>query len=461
MRLSIGRTVNKINEYRFRYVAFAAYIIIPHIKEGGFMNPTIIAQIILGVLGLAALVLLRHIIGGMFNLYRIVPANEAHIRILRNSKNIFSTRENKCAYWYIPFITKIHKLPLCNLAIPVNDIKLNDKDMAKFVCDIMCFINIKDINLAVERLILTDTSEELGFDFQRLSEDLRAIMESIGRTVTTKQSILDIYMNRQMLDTAITKEVEMVFPRWGIELVDLELKDIKDAHESTIIADIERKVAAHIRRDAEITVANTTKEAELAKAEAEEIYRKRQIEKDRQIGVSEQEKNQLIARTEAAANVDKVEALRKLTVGEAEIEKEKTEQLAMAQKIKLTVEAEGESKKITSIGTSEADIIRIKKEAEAAGTLKLAEALKEFNDTAINVKMLDIQKEILIAKYSSLAQAISQADIKWILSGANAQKFFGLNLDAEGGANLQQFIDESGIDLSRIKDMLSGIKKES
>ena len=406
---------------------------------------------------LLALVLgyfLRHILGGMWGLYRVVPVNEAHIRVLQNTKSVFSARAGQSAYWVVPFITKLHKLPLCNLAIPVNDIKLNDKDMAKFVCDIMCFVNIKNIDLAVERLILTDTTQEMGFDFLKLSEDLRAIMESVGRTVTTKQTILDIYMNRSMLDQAITKEVELVFPKWGIELVDLELKDIKDAPSSTIIQDIERKVAAEIRRDAEIRVATTTKEAEIAKAEAEEIYRKRQIAKDQQIGVAEQDKNQQIAEREAVANIQKVEAQRKLDVGRAEIEKQKIEQLAMAQKIKSTVEAEGHSNEITSVGKAEADVIRIKKEADAAGTLKLAEALKQFNDVALNVKMLDIHRDVMLAKFQAMAQAIQQADIKWIMSGANAQRFFGLNLDAEGGANLQQFFDESGLDLDKLRALL-------
>jgi hypothetical protein len=259
---------------------------------------------------------------------------------------------------------------------------------------------------------------------------------------------------RQLLDQAITKEVEQVFPKWGIALVDLELKDIKDAVNSTIIADIERKVASEIRRDAEIRVATTTKEAELIKAESEEIYRKRQIEKDREIGIAEQFKNQEVASREKEANMTKIEATRKLDVGHAEIEKQKMEQLALGQKLKYTIEAEGQGNQILSVGKAEADIIRIKKEADAAGTLKLAEALKEFNDVAINVKILDIQKEIMIAKFNALAQAIQKADVKWIMSGANAQKFFGLNLDAEGGANLQQFMQESGLDLGKLKDLL-------
>lgn len=418
-----------------------------------------VTTIVLAIIALVIIFFIRQVIGGMIGLYRVIPVNEAHIRILRNSKAIFSAREGKSAYWIVPFITKLHKLPLCNLAIPVNDIKLNDKNMAKFVCDIMCFINIKDIGLAVERLILTDTTKEMGFDFIKLSEDLRAIMESVGRTVTTKQTLLDIYMNRSLLDQAITKEVELVFPKWGIELVDLELKDIKDVAGSTIIQDIERKVAAEIRRDAEVRVATTTKEAEVAKAEAEEIYRKRQIEKDKQIGIAEQIKNQEIADKEAEANAQKIEAMRKLQVGQAEIEKQKIEQLAMAQRIKFTVEAEGQSNQIQAVGKAEANIIQIKKEADAAGTLKLAAALKEYNDTAINVKILDIQKEIMLGKFNALASAIQKADVKWIMSGANAQKFFGINLDAEGGANIKQFMDESGLDLEKLRDLLVKDKK--
>ena len=154
------------------------------------------------------------------------------------------------------------------------------------------------------------------------------------------------------------------------------------------------------------------------------------------------------------ANEQEVAALRKLEVGKAEIEKQKVQQQSEAQKIKFTVEAEGQAKQITSVGQAEADVIRIKKEADAAGTLKLAEALKQFNDVAVNVKFLDIQKEIMIEKFRALASIAKEADIKWIMSGQNAQNFFGLNLNAEGGANLEQFMNESGVDLKRLGNVL-------
>lgn len=390
--------------------------------------------------------MIHRFLGAMFGLYRVVPVNESHIRILMNTKTIFCSREGfRSAYWYIPFITKLHKLPLCNLAIPVNDIKLNDKNMAKFVTDIMCFINIKDINLAVERLILTDTTQEMGFDFVKLSEDLRAIMESVGRTVTTKQSILDIYMNRSLLDQAITKEVEVVFPKWGIELVDLELKDIKDASGSTIIQDIERKVAAEIRRDADIKVAQTTKEAEVAKAEAEETYRKRQIEKDKVVAIAQQERVMAEQQKTAEANSLTVEANRKLKVGNADVDKETITKIAEAEKSRLLTVAEGRAKEIESVGNAEANIIKAKKVADAEGTEKLAEAQQKFNDAATNIEVIKATKDIQVAYAMAYQKAFEKANIN-IVAGSTSEILSGglignIKVGAKEGASLMQLAE--------------------
>lgn len=424
------------------------------------MNIMLIGSIVAGVVTLVLLYLVRHILGGMVGLYRIVPVNEAHVRIMGNKKHVFSARTDKMAYWIVPFITKLQKLPLCNLAIPVNDIKLNDKNMAKFQCDMVCFVNISNIELAVERLTLTSSEKDLGFDFMKLSEDLRAIMESIGRTVTTQQSLIDIYMHRELLDKAITKEVEGVFPKWGISLVDLELKDIKDAPNSTIIQDIERKQAAELRKDADIKVAQATKEAEIVKAESEEAFRKRQIEKDKQIALSEQNKYEEVAVREAVVNEKRIEAKRKLEVGQAEIEKERVTLQAEAEKEKQIREALGQSEAIASIGKANAEVIRIKLEAEAKGTSDLADAMKKFDDKALGVKNLDINLAINQAKFKALGEALSKAELKLIVSGENASNFFGMKFDAESGANLSQFLDGGEIDIQKLAEFFKNKTKK-
>lgn len=432
------------------------------------------------ILGLTYL--MRHVIGGMFGLYRVVPVNEAHIRIMNNKKTIFSSRTGKSAYWRIPFITKLHKLPLTNLSIQVNDIKLNDSNMAKFICDLMCFINIDNLELAAERLTLTDTRDELGFDFTKLSEELRAIMESIGRTVTTKQTVIEIYMNRDYLDNAITTEVKKVFPAWGIALVDLELKDIKDAGGSTIIEDIERKSAAEIHRDAIIKVAEMERDSAIKVAEAERLtkiaqaaaaeeYRKKEIERDKNISISQQDAQIDVAKRAALANEERVKAENKLQVGQAEIAREVMRRQSEGNQIRVELEAtaqanatrkiaEGEAEATRSTGNASAAIILATKLAEAEGTAKLAEAMAKFDEKALGVKSLDVQQTILVAKFQALAKIASEAEIKWIMSGANAQSFFGLDLTAEGGANLDQFFENNPI-AKTLLEKLGGVSSPS
>ena len=408
--------------------------------------------------------MIHRFLGGMVGLYKVVPVNEAHIRVLMNKKDIFCSRQNfKSAYWRIPFITKMQKLPLCNLAIPINDIKLNDKNMAKFVCDIMCFVNINDIDLAVERLTLTDTETELGFDFESLAEDLRAIMESIGRTVTTKQTLMDIYMNRQLLDECITKEVRAVFPKWGIELVDLELKDIKDAPGSTIIQDIERKVAAEIKRDADVKVAETTKEAEVAKAVAEETYRKRQIEKEQTIAVAQQERIMKEQQKMMEANAMSVEANRKLNVGNADVEKETIVKRAEAEQQRLQIVAEGKARETELTGQAEAKIILAKKLADAEGTEKLAMAQQKFNDSATNIEVIKATKEVQIAYAVAYQKAFEHANVN-IVAGSTSEIISGgllgtVKVGAKEGASIMQ-LAEMYPQTKEIIDALTKNKKQ-
>jgi flotillin len=270
-------------------------------------------------------------------------------------------------------------------------------------------------------------------------------MESIGRTVTTKQTILEIYMNRQMLDEAITKEVQAVFPKWGIELVDLELKDIKDAPNSTIIADIERKVAAEIRRDAEIKVATTQREAEVVKATEEETYRKRQIEKDKNVAIAQQEREKAEKEKLQEANKAGVEANRTLLVGNANVEREKITQLAEAEKTRLQTVAEGRAAETSAVGYAEANIIKAKKVADAEGTEKLAMAQQKFNDAATSIEVIKATKEIQVAYAVAYQKAFETAKIN-IVAGSTQEVLSGglvgnVKLGAKEGASIQQFTD--------------------
>ena len=257
-------------------------------------------------------------------------------------------------------------------------------------------------------------------------------------------------MDRQKLVDALTKEVSIVFPKWGIELVNLELKHIKDAPDSTIISDIERKVAAEIRRDADIKVSDTARQSAIAQAVNNEQAQKSKIDADKAIGLAQQQKNLEVAKAEALANQQTIQAKQTLEVGQADIARQIVEKTAEAEKVRQIKVAEGKAEQTKLEGEAAANVVKVSKLADAEGTSALAEALAKFNDAAMGVKRLEINKDIMIEKFKSFAAIAKEADIKWIMSGAQGQNFFGLDLTAEGGANFEQFLRESGVDLAQI-----------
>lgn len=428
------------------------------------------------------------LIGGMVGLYKVVPVNEAHVRVMFDKTEMFSSRvmknekggqqpvEGKRSYWVIPYATKIHRLPLTNIRIDVPDIKLNDKKMAKFVCEIVCFVNIVNPILAAERTDITiakDAYEERLLGVKNVADDLRTIIESLGRSVATKQGILDIYMNRELLDVAVVKELSTRLPKWGLELVSLEIIELRDAVNSTIITDIEQKIAAEINADRRVTVAEQSKraeiseagnkkDAELAKAKNEQEWRQQQILKDQNILSAEQTKNMEVAKKTQAANEQVIDAERKLTVGRATIDKEATVQRAEGEKQKTLIEAEGIAAQTKSVGEAEAGIIKAKKVAEAEGTEKLALAQQKFGEASTRIRVIEANRDVKLAEAEAYKQGLSNATIS-IVSGQSQDLVNGgllgqIKLGGKEGVALQQFMQ--GLDPANKKkaeDLLATI----
>ena len=425
------------------------------------------------------------IVGAALGIYKIVPIDEAHVRIMGNHKEVFMSgmykgKECKSSYWRIPGITKVTRLPLSNIRIDVPDTKLNDSDMAKFMCDLVCFVHIIDPILAAERTGLTAEKIRYEGGFKQISEDFKAIMESVGRTTATKQKILDIYKDRSKLDEAVTKEVQNIFPNWGLELVDLEIKDLKDAQGSTIISDIEKKSAAQISADARVKTAEENKRASIAESEAEketelktaeneEKWKKRQIQKEQEIAIAIQEKFLKEAEQKAKVNEQLVEANRKLEIGNAEVAKDRqkidsealkieveleaeasrirTEKAAEAEakRVLLTAKADAEKTKIT--GEAEGLSIKARKLAEAEGVEKLAEAQKKYNDSALKLEQIKADMNVQIEYAKAQSKAFERADVK-IIAGSTQEIFGGgilgqLKVGPKEGAALQQMIAEN------------------
>jgi flotillin len=423
--------------------------------------------------------------GSIFNLYRIVPVNEAHVRVMFNKRDVFMSRakansksdelrednllDYKPSYWYVPFVTSVTKMPLDNIRIDVDEVKLNDKNMAKFTCDVIVFVNIDNPLLCAERTALTTESVYYEGKMPQVSKDFAAIIESNMRSVTTKFDLLEIFKDRSKLDDAITSQIQDVFLKWGLRLVNLEIKDIKDSPGSTIIIDIEAKQAAVISADARvktaeekrragISEAENLKQTEMVKAQTEEEWKKRHIEKEQRLSIAQQEKIMQESDKEREANEKRVEAKSKFEVGSAEIEKQKVqkqseankirieleaqaqasqiEYLAEAQKNKSVLEAEGKAFEITNQGNAEAAIIKSKLLAEAEGKDELQKALNKFEDKAIRALVAERMIEMQQAVGIEGAKALANADMRIFSGSDNGQGFdIGKMVSAMGVSN--------------------------
>lgn len=414
--------------------------------------------------------------------YTVIQPNEAHIVTkLGSGRKVYSPKvdeegqaTHKTAYFYIPFLMKRQTLALTNVKLEINDIELHDKEVAPFLCDVVCWFHVVDPALAAERL---DLDHEKG-TFGSVMESLLNLVPAVAREVAMKQEILEIMRDRATFGTELEKSVEAQIEKWGVNVVDLEINDIRDTQESHIITNYEsirqtqisstarQQNAEQVRKAIEIEQDNK-RQAEVKTAETEEIFRKRQIEKDKAIGIAEAEKDLEIAEQTEKANQQKVSAQRTLEVGQADIQAQAVVKVATGEADAVKTKGERAAQVTKLTGTAEADVILAKGTSEATAKMKMAEALKLYNDSGITLEQIKAWVAVQVAKYENMALAYQNAKIN--LTSSDPSKIFGFGLDAEGGASLAQFINtleqatgkSVGEIVKGVKDGVTGTKTET
>ena len=382
--------------------------------------------------------------------YKVVEPNEAHVTIFmgRGRKFYGPIDGKKTAYFFIPVIMKRYILPLTNVKMNIEDIDLNDSEVAPFICDVITWVRISDPVLAAERLDLNTGA------FRSLQSDLINIVQAIARAVSMKQEIIEIMRDRKTFAASVSAEVEPVLKEWGVQLVNLEVNEIRDAEGSSVIGDYESIREAQIKTNARIEIAERDKEATVAEQEnyrlsqiatavAQEASEKRFVEKDKVVGIAQQENERDVAEQEELANKQKVEAKRTLDVGGAEVEKQATIQVATGIAEAVRIKGDREAQVITLTGTAEGKAISAKGLAEAEAKEKMAEAMAKFNNAATGIEKIRAYIEVEKIKYESLALALSSADLKLVNSG-NDTNLFGFPISATAGADMAQMIEAAG-----------------
>jgi flotillin len=278
--------------------------------------------------------------------------------------------------------------------------------------------------------------------------------------------VYEIMRHRDAFSQEVKKRVNDPLKEWGVQLVDLEVIHFKDIEAYTVIKDLEqrqatlinaetRKQVADNQKGASIVESLANKETEVARAENEELYRIRQIQKDQKVGQTQQESVQNIAQAEMEANKQKVEALRVLDVGTAQVGAQAKIESAKGDSEAVKTKADGDSEAIRKTGLAQAEVTKATLIAEADGTKEKAYALKEYTDAGLSLETISAEVEIKKAQFAALAEGLKVAKISLVTSGESS--ILGIPVSAKVGADIGQMLyemAERGIDVRSLLDKL-------
>jgi flotillin len=340
---------------------------------------------------------------------------------------------------------------------------------------------------------------------------IRLVMEGHLRGIIGQLTVEQIVKEPEMVADRMRGTCADDMSKMGLEVVSFTIKEVRDKNE--YITNMGRPDIVRIKRDAEIATAeaerdtairraNATREAAVAKAAADQervlaetqsLAKQAQAQRDLDISkaqfaeqsrkqqaaadkayelqtnitqqqvIAEQVKVQQIEK-EQQIKVQEAEILRHekeliaTVLKEAEINRQRVEVLAAAEKTRLTMEAEGRAAAIKTQGEAEASIIFQKGEAEAKAMNVKAEAYQEWSQAAVVDRLISNLPEVVRA----MSEPLSKVDKITIVStggdAAGANKITGdmAKMAAQVPALFEAL---SGMDLRQLMSNITAMRQ--
>jgi flotillin len=440
-------------------------------------------------------------------LRRVVPTNEVHIvqsgkRSISYGVGIESNASKEAGadlklkglngntYYefpsWIPIIgVLVSKYPVSVFAEELIDYEAYDQGRLPFVIDVKAFFRISDSEIAARRVS----------SFSEMRSQLNAILQGCIRSILATNSIESIMQDRAKFGEAFTQEVDDNLRAWGVSTVkSVELMDIRDSVDSHVIKNIMDKKKSQIEMESRTEVAQNNKKAQIAEIEAQrETDVKKQealqqvglrtAEKEREVGIANEQATQVIAEQQKITKEKEMSILQVAQVNQAEIdkqvkiveaEKEKATTVinaeankqttvidAEAQKQSALIRAEGEktstvmiadgnfqsktfeSKGIEAEGAAKANAEKLMQLASVEAEITLAEKIgnnESYQKYLVSLKQVEVMGSVGIEQ----AKALEKANVKIIANGGNVSS--GLNsvtdlFSSNGGTQLGSMLE--------------------
>jgi len=297
---------------------------------------------------------------------------------------------------------------------------------------------------------------------------IRLVMEGHLRGIIGQLTVEQIVKEPEMVGERMRATCAEDMSKMGLEVISFTIKEVRDKNE--YISNMGRPDIARIKRDAEMATADAERdtaikratamrESAVAKAQADQerviaetASQARQAEAQRDLDIkkaqfAEQSRRQQaqadkayeiqtnIMQQQVTAEQVKVQQVEKegqikvqeaeiarhekeliaTVLKEAEINRQRIETLAAAEKNRLAAEAEGHASAIRTQGEAEASIIFQKGEAEAKAMNVKAEAYQQWNQAAVVDKLLTNMADVVRA----MAEPLAKVDKITIVSTGN------------------------------------------
>src|SRR6202140_4565876 len=297
---------------------------------------------------------------------------------------------------------------------------------------------------------------------------IRLVMEGHLRGIIGQLTVEQIVKEPEMVGERMRATCADDLSKMGLGVISFTIKEVRDKNE--YISNMGRPDVARIKRDADVAAAEAERDTAIKRAEAmraaavakaqadkervlaETLSQAAQAEAMRDLEVKKANFQEIVQKQKASADkayeiqtnvmqqqvmaeqvkIERVQKEAQIAVQDAEIqrrereliatvlkqaeiERQRIETLAEAEKQRLIFEADGHAASTRATGEAEAEIIFKKGEAEAKAMNVKAEAYQEYNQAAVVDKLLTNMPEIVKA----LAAPLANVDKITIVSTGN------------------------------------------
>merc|ERR1719308_709203 len=306
-------------------------------------------------------------------------------------------------------------------------------------------------------LLQTASEQFLGKKEHEIKSTVLQTLEGHLRAILGTLTVEEVYKDRDQFASLVREVASPDVGRMGIEVLSFTIKDVYD--NVTYLASLGKAQTAAVKRDAEIGVAQANRDAGIreaecekaamdikystdtkiednsrafklqkanfdsevntAKAEAQVVERRKQIEieeqirnEEIQIQVVERRKQIEIEEQEIRRKEKELTATVKLP---AEAEAYKVQTVAEGNRTKVVESAKAEGEKIRLIGAADARAVEAVGRAEAESMRMKASAYKQYGDAAV----MSLVLEALPSIAAEVAAPLSRTDEIVLIGGNN------------------------------------------